>query len=238
MKIGRFWWLGLVAFAAISCVTSRQEVVTIHRYEFQQPEMGVSFRIILYAPSPNAAQGAAAAAFQRIHQINTVTTDDGSDSELSRLALSAGQNREVNVSPDLWVVLEQAAQLTRSSHGAFDVTVGPLAALWRFSSLQGAPPDPNRLARARLAVGYTKMQLNSARHTVKLLASDMRLDLDGIAKGYAVAQAMVTLSRLGVGSALVSGGGDMAVSGPPPGKPGWRIQLPPSDAAQTPPAQF
>ena len=45
---------------------------------------------------------------------------------------------------------------------------------------------------------------------------------------------MHILSRFGVGSALVSGGGDLAVSGPPPGKRGWRIELPPLDASNAP----
>jgi thiamine biosynthesis lipoprotein len=66
----------------------------------------------------------------------------------------------------------------------------------------------------------------------------MRLDLGGIAKGYAVDQALRVLSRLSVASALVSGGGDLAVSGPPPGKKGWRIELPPLDATNAPPSRF
>jgi thiamine biosynthesis lipoprotein len=66
----------------------------------------------------------------------------------------------------------------------------------------------------------------------------MRLDLGGIAKGYAVDQAVKCLSRLGITSALVSGGGDMAVSGPPPGKEGWRIELPPLDASNAPLTRF
>ncbi len=102
---------------------------------------------------------------------------------------------------------------------------------------QGKLPDPARLAKARLAVGYAKMQLDPEHHAVKLLAPDMRLDLGGIAKGYAVAQALVTLGRCGVASALISGGGDMAVSGPPPGKKGWRIELPPLDATNAPPVR-
>jgi thiamine biosynthesis lipoprotein len=73
---------------------------------------------------------------------------------------------------------------------------------------------------------------------VELLAPNMRLDLGGIAKGYAVDQALKLLTRLGVASALISGGGDMAVSAEPPGKPGWRIELPPLDATNAPRARY
>jgi thiamine biosynthesis lipoprotein len=200
--------------------------------------MAVPFRIVLYAPSPNAAQGAADAAFQRIQQINDIMTDYDSDSELSRLSQTSGQNQNVAVSPDLWVVLQRAQELARRSRGAFDVTVGPYVNLWRYARRQGQLPDPARLARARLAVGYTHMELDPEHHTVKLLVPNMRLDLGGIAKGYAVDQALHTLARQRIASALVNGGGDLAVSGPPPGKAGWRIELPPLDASNAPQARF
>jgi thiamine biosynthesis lipoprotein len=208
------------------------------RYEFQQAEMGVPFRIVLYAGTKNAAEGAAAAAFARIKQINDVMTDYDSDSELSKLSQTSGQNQTVPVSPELWTVLARAQELAERSHGAFDVTVGPYVNLWRYARRQGTLPDPNRLAKARAAVGYTKMQLDPQRHAVRLLAPNMRLDLGGIAKGYAVDQALTVLGHFGITNALVSGGGDMAVSGPPPDKPGWRIELPPLDATNAPRARY
>jgi thiamine biosynthesis lipoprotein len=224
-------WLGC------SCVTT-PVATPPSRYEFHQTEMGVPFRIVLYAQSTNSAQGAAAAAFQRIKQLNDCMSDYDSDSELSRLSQTSGQDRAVPVSPDLWAVLNRAQELAERSQGAFDVTVGPLVNLWRFARREGKLPDPARLAKARLAVGYRKMQLDADHRTVKLLVPNMRLDLGGIAKGYAVDQALKVLGRLGIASALVSGGGDMAVSGPPPGKEGWRIELPPLDATNAPPARF
>ncbi|HTA29549.1 MAG TPA: FAD:protein FMN transferase [Candidatus Cybelea sp.] len=223
---------------AVSCASVREPAPPPERYEFHQTEMGVPFRIVLYASSQKSADDAAAAAFQRVKQLNDIMTDYDSESELSRLSRTSGQNQAVPVSPDLWAVLARAQDLARRSHGAFDVTVGPYVNLWRFARSQGKLPDPERLAKARLSVGYDKMQLDSANHTVKLLAANMRLDLGGIAKGYAVDQALQCLTRLDVASALVSGGGDMAVSGPPPGKKGWRVELPPLDASNAPPARF
>ena len=222
----------ILALLAVSCASPGG------RYEFHRTEMGVPFRIVLYAPSQDAAERAAAAAFQRIKQLNDIMTDYDADSELSRLSRTSGQDQAQPVSPDLWVVLERAQALAQSSHGAFDVTVGPYVNLWRFARGQGKLPDPARLGKARLSVGYEKMQLDAVHRTVKLQAPDMRLDLGGIAKGYAVDQALKSLRRLGLGRALVSGGGDIAVSGPPPGTKGWRIELPPLDASNAPPARF
>jgi thiamine biosynthesis lipoprotein len=233
-----FCLLIILPLLAASCISGPEAAPAPERYEFHQTEMGVPFRIVVYAASTNAAQGSAAAAFKRIAQLNDIMTDYDSDSELSRLSQTSGQDQAVPVSPDLWAVLARAQELAQGSQGAFDVTVGPYVSLWRFARSQGKLPDPARLAKARLAVGYDKMQLDAGHRTVKLLAPNMRLDLGGIAKGYAVDQALKVLGRLGITSALVSGGGDMAVSGPPPGKDGWRIELPPLDVSNAPPARF
>jgi len=66
----------------------------------------------------------------------------------------------------------------------------------------------------------------------------MRLDLGGIAKGYALDQALRVLRARKISRALVSGGGDLVAGEPPPGKRGWRVELPPLDASNAPPTQF
>ena len=76
------------------------------------------------------------------------------------------------------------------------------------------------------------MQLDPKRRTVKLLTPGMQLDLGGIAKGYAADEGLKVLARHGVTSALVAASGDIAVSGPPPGKPGWRIDIAPLPGAK------
>jgi thiamine biosynthesis lipoprotein len=67
--------------------------------------------------------------------------------------------------------------------------------------------------------------LNAADRTVDLRLPGMLLDLGGIAKGYACDQALLALLTHGVDQAMVEAGGDVAMSGPPPGKPGWTIGI-------------
>ncbi len=61
----------------------------------------------------------------------------------------------------------------------------------------------------------------------------MDLNLGGIAKGYILDQALDTLSEEGVSRALIEAGGDLVVSGPPPNRDGWRVQLPGADSSGT-----
>ncbi|HVV70332.1 MAG TPA: FAD:protein FMN transferase [Verrucomicrobiae bacterium] len=200
--------------------------------------MGVPFRIVLYATNQPSAEVAAEAAFHRISHLNDLMSDYDPDSELSKLSQGSGQGLKVPVSPELWFVLKRAEELSQRSQGAFDVTVGPFVNLWRRARRQHRLPDPARLEQARQAVGYQKMRLDAKGRTVELLAPNMRLDLGGIAKGYAVDEALRTLRHLGIKQALVEGGGDVGVSDPPPGKKGWRFDLSSLDASNAPPDRF
>jgi thiamine biosynthesis lipoprotein len=200
--------------------------------------MGVPFRMVLYAPNEAKAQSAAAAAFARVQKLNDILSDYDPDSELSKLSQTAGQGQIVQVSDDLWRVLQQAQKLAERSEGAFDVTVGPLVSLWRKARREKRLPKPESLAEARDAVGFQKMRLDGRHQTVELRAPRMRLDAGGIAKGYAVDEALAVLRAQGIRRALVSGGGDMAVSDPPPGQKGWRIEVAPLDVTNAPPRRF
>lgn len=207
------------------------------RFEFTEPQMGVPFRLVLYAADRAQAEAAARAAFARIAALNAIMSDYDSDSELSRLSQTSGTGQEVKLSDDLWTVLARAQDLARRTDGAFDVTVGPCVHLWRKARRDRALPDPARLARARAATGWQHLELDAKQRTARLRVPGMRLDLGGIAKGYAVDEALKVLASRGIRRALVSGGGDLAVSHPPPGQPAWRIEVAAPDAPDAPPAR-
>lgn len=210
----------------------------MHRYEYRRPEMGVPFRLVLFAPDVATANRAADAAFNCVQQLNDILSDYEADSELSRLSRSSGQGLEVPVSPELWFVLSRAEKLAQESNGAFDMTVGPCVVLWRRARRQLQLPDPARLEQARKSVGYQQVRLNPRRHSAQLLVPNMRLDPGGIGKGYAIDEALRILKTYGIRSALVEGGGDVIVGDPPPGRPAWRVELSSVDATNAPASRF
>src|SRR5262249_57281003 len=99
-------------------------------------------------------------------------------------------------------------------------------ALWRAARKTGVLPDPTAIARARRRVGWKKLLLDERASTVGLTAPGMKLDLGGIAKGYAADEAQRVLTQNGITRALVELGGDIVVSSPPPGTEGWTIRVP------------
>jgi FAD:protein FMN transferase len=237
LKMMKPVWLGMLClFVGGSCATPG--VAELRRFEFSRPEMGLPFRMVLYAPDQASAEAAAHAAFARVRELNDIFTDYDSDSELSQLSRTSGEGRAVRVSADMWVVLSRAQALAERTDGAFDVTVGPYVNLWRKARRDRALPTVERLERARASVGYEKVKLEGKERRVELVAGEMRLDLGGIAKGYAIDEALKVLLARGIDSALVSGGGDLAVSGAPPGRKGWRIEVAPLDVEGAPPARY
>jgi FAD:protein FMN transferase len=236
-RMRKLGWVGLLALlVGGSCAAPR--VGELRRFEFTRPEMGLPFRMVLYATDSQQAEAAALAAFTRVRELNDIFTDYDSDSELSRLSQTSGQGQAVKVSPDLWAVLGQAQALAARTEGAFDITVGPYVNLWRKARREKVLPTAERLERARASVGYRNVRMEPVERTVELLVPEMRLDLGGIAKGYAIDEALKVLWEQGIRSALVSGGGDLAVSGAPPGRKGWRIEVAPLDAEGAPPPRF
>ncbi|MGI9176146.1 MAG: FAD:protein FMN transferase, partial [Rhodothermales bacterium] len=189
--------------------------------------MGVQVRIVLYAPGEPVAAEAARAAFGRVAALEDVMSDYRPASELMRLSAQFSDpsgGPPVPVSDDLFAVLTQAQRLARISEGAFDVTVGPHVKLWREARRTGRLPPRNVLKAAAKQVGWRHVRLDSVRQTVQLAIPGMQLDLGGIAKGYAADEAIATLTHHGIDQALVEIGGDIVVSGPPPGQTGWRIR--------------
>jgi thiamine biosynthesis lipoprotein len=193
------------------------------RYEFERPEMGVPFRIVLYSPSSQLATNAAEAAFKRVSDLNDIMTDYEYDSELNKLSRTSGSGAKVKVSDDLWTVLCKSQEIGRESNGAFDVSVGPYVQLWRRARREQRLPSAESIEKVRGRVGYTNIVLKD--HTVELKAPNMRLDLGGIAKGYAADQALKILREHGITHALAAASGDIALGDSPPGQKGWKIEL-------------
>lgn len=227
----------VLAGGNFSC-TSIRPPQALARFEFNEPHMGVPFRIVLYAPDGDTATNAATAAFRRIKELNDRLTDYDLGSELSQLSRTSGQGRALAVSPDLWFLLDRAQRLAVQTSGAFDITVGPMVNLWRKARREQVLPTPERLSLARQAVGYEKIRLKPRGHLVELLHPDMRLDLGAIAKGYAADQALAVVRRHRIDRALVAAAGDIAAGAAPPGKEGWRVEVAPIDYTNAPSSRF
>jgi thiamine biosynthesis lipoprotein len=199
------------------------------RFEYEEPQMGTKFRIVAYAPDKAIADRASKDGFARVAQLNRIMSDYDAASELMQLCKKFENKigEPVQVSDELFYVLEKAKAVSKLSDGAFDVTVRPIVVLWRHARRTQRLPDSKELADARAKVGYGKMLLDPKARTVKLTVPGMEIDLGGIAKGFAADEVLKVLAKHGITVALVAAGGDIAVSGAPPNTGGWKVEIAP-----------
>ena len=199
----------------------------LQRYTFSYQQMGTTFKIILYGSNEGLAKATAHLAFRRIDTLNQIFSDYIPDSALRQLTDKAVVNQRIQPGAELWEVLLLAQQLSKKSKGAFDLTIGPLSKFWRKAFRQGEFPDREKIELARAKVGYKNLKLFKRKKEMALKLLGMRLDAGGIAKGYALDEAMKVLTVNGFKHVLIDGGGDILVSAPPPGQKGWKIQVEP-----------
>ena len=152
-----------------------------------------------------AAVDAAVAAVAQVHRLMSFHDPASDVSRLNRDA-AAGP---VAVDPWTWRVLDAALDLNRRSNGAFDVTVAPmLQGLGLLPATEGGAPAVG------LAPSDTIEMLDDRR--VRFHHPGTRIDLGGIAKGFAVDRAIEILRTRGATSGLVNAGGDVAAFGHEP----------------------
>jgi thiamine biosynthesis lipoprotein len=235
----------LIAFASVLMIgavaTAAEE---LQRFSRSELHMGVEFEVVLYAKDVAEGEAAIAMAMARVAALDKTLSDYDLESELSKLSETSvvakdknGPFPAVKVSDDLWTVLAESQAISRETEGAFDVTIGPLTKLWRRARRWKELPEAEALAAAKAGVGYRFLQLDPEQHTARLMHSNMRLDLGGIAKGYAADEGVKAATEAGCSRVLVRASGDIAAGMAPPGERGWRVGIAPLDADE-PPTRF
>ena len=213
------WFCVLLCLLGAGCRTTRRAAEPIRR---SQPLLGTFVVITIYASSNEHAHSAIDAAFNEIRRVESIFSLHRSDTELSRLNASRGP---IEVSDELAILLSYALEVARDSDGAFDPTVAPLVQLWGFLWKEYRFPTANELATSLPRVNHRLVEADPRERTVRFLTNNVSLDLNAIAKGYAVDCAIEKLRSMGITNAMVRAGGDLRVIGSPPGEATWTVQL-------------
>ncbi|MEL6531932.1 MAG: FAD:protein FMN transferase [Pseudomonadota bacterium] len=190
--------------------------------------MGTTYSVTAIDPTGelelSAVQGAVD---ETLARVNAQMSNWDPNSEISRF--NAAQTTEpIEISPELYEVIELAQEVHMFSDGQFDLTLGPLIELWGFGERTAESPVPSAEAiEAALAItGQSDtLTLEAAPARLTKAFPETTVYLAAIAKGYGVDAVAATLAGLGVENYLVEIGGDLITAGTnPDGRP-WRIGI-------------
>ncbi len=172
-----------------------------------QPWLGTLVEISIHddLASP-VLQQAFQAGFAAIAQIHALMSFHAPDSEVSRIN-QAAVGAQLSLNPHTYGVISAALKLSEASAGLFDIRVAGQLVQWDYL------PQPEHT--------LTPVLPYQTREIAWRLLPDFRLekcrndwlDLGGIAKGYAVDQAIRALQQAGIEQACVNAGGDLRVIG-------------------------
>lgn len=218
-------WLALtgLAFFVCSCVKTESKLLHI-----QGQTMGTYYQV-KYVLDPNQQNNEKlsvdilqAEIDKRLELVNDQMSTYRPDSELSRFNRA---EKSLLVSDATRGVVEDALLIFKQSHGAYDVTVGPLVNLWGF----GPDKKPNKvpseqlIAEKRRMVGSQHLSIEGNR-LIKSIP-ELYLDLSSIAKGYGVDFIADYLQQLGINNYLVDIGGELRVHGYKPVNEPWTVAI-------------
>ncbi len=189
------------------------------RYDEAFIAMGAAAEITVLCASELRAQSALAAARREIERLDSLLSDYRPASNVGRL----NDRRTQSLAPETRLLLARAQEVCRETGGAFDVSLGPVKRLWGFGD-EATPHVPDSLA-LRALLGHVGCEVYALQPdgTLQWRDDQARIDLGGIAQGFAAACVAETLRARGIAHFLVNLSGDIVVGGERAGGGPWRI---------------
>lgn len=215
-KIWLLVTLVLLVFITFIIYRKRQAPVTEDRFLF-----GTLIRITAYGPGASAAVVKAYAEMERIHRLTSQT-----QGIIAHINEQAGKTR-VRVEEDLYRFLQTVFRMAEASDGYFNPVIGALVELWDFDyEGKGRIPSAQEIKAVLPLTRRNQAVMDDETQTVYLKQPGMKLELSGVAKGYAIDRAWEILKQAGVTGALINGGeSSIRVLGERPCGGQWRIAV-------------
>jgi thiamine biosynthesis lipoprotein len=154
----------------------------------------------------------------KINEIDAELDRSNTNSEVYKL----NTDKVAEVSEDTADIIATAQDISRSSDGAFDITIAPVMDLWGFYGQDYHLPDKSDLEKALKEVDYNNISVSE--NTVSV-DNNSTIDLGGIAKGYTSDKLSALFKENGITSALVSLGGNVQATGCKPNGEKWRVAI-------------
>lgn len=187
----------------------------------KQSIMGTEISLTFWTEQPQQAPAIIKAVMEDMRWVDNTFSPSKTDSELYRVNATAAV-KPVVISNELYKIIEKALHYSVLSAGAFDITFASVGFYYNYRQHQ--QPSDAKLQQLLPAINYRHLVLNPSTKTLFFAHPNVKIDLGGIAKGYAVDRAADILQKMGVQHATISAGGDSRILGDKLGET-WRVGI-------------
>jgi thiamine biosynthesis lipoprotein len=184
-----------------------------------EAHMGTEISVYLWHDDPEQARRAVEAIFAEVTRLDRLMStyiEDSRMSEINRLAAT----RPVVAGDELFQLIQRSLDISVLTRGAFDITYDSVGQHYDFR--EHLRPDESTIAQELPLIDYRFVVLDRGTGTVRFEHEGVRINLGGIAKGYAVERGVAVARRFGVRHARVTAGGDTRLLGDRRGVP-WMV---------------
>jgi FAD:protein FMN transferase len=184
-----------------------------------RPLMGTEISVQLWHDDPEAGERAVEAVFGEMERINQLMSTYIEDSRISMINREAA-DRPVPAGEELYDLIVRSLDMSILTRGAFDITYDSVGQHYDFWRKQR--PDQETIEQELPLIDYRLIETDPSTNSIRFLRKGVRINLGGIAKGYAVERGVGILRELGVRHAIVTAGGDSRLLGDRRGQP-WMV---------------
>ena len=205
-------------FAALLMPLSSSSLFAEWHYESYEI-FGTNVSIQFWSDDPTKAELLLERSEAELWRIHNQLSPYLEDSELSKVNKNAF-NQTIPISEELSLLIDKSLYFSDISNGAFDITFASLGFLYDYR--EGQKPSDKEIDRLKSAINYRLIDFDKDNNQIRFSSKNMKIDLGGIAKGYAIDRAASLLSASGVTNAAITAGGDSIVIGDKRGLP-WIV---------------
>ncbi|WP_444928881.1 FAD:protein FMN transferase [Microbulbifer sp. SSSA002] len=204
------------------CAATLCAIPTVAEWHYaERAIMGTQVRLQLWHHDGNEAEHLIEEVMAEFQRLDNQLSPYKKNSELSLVNRTAGRGN-VNISAELSNLIDKSLWFSQLTDGAFDISYATLGKHYDFRQQKQA--DAQLTDSLLAALNYRHLKLNKKSNTLRFSHEDTKIDLGGIAKGYAVDRAIAILEQAEICCASISAGGDARMLGDKRGQP-WLVGI-------------
>jgi thiamine biosynthesis lipoprotein len=178
--------------------------------------MGTEVSVHVWYEDAELAKDAIADVFDEVARIEGLMSTYIEESEISAINRAAA-DEPIAVGDELIDLILRSLDISMLTRGAFDITYDSVGQYYDFRKHHR--PDEETIQEGLGRIDYRLVEVDRLGGTVRFLAPGVRINLGGIAKGYAVERGVSLLRSRGIKHGIVTAGGDTRLLGDRIGQP-------------------